>query len=184
MKRIFPSVAVGAMGVVLALAPRCASAQQALTWDQVKARFEATQSCVESRCRQCGRDARRRDHCVSAAESTVHSIGRRHADRAARRRVAALQGHVRSSPTSATCTSATTSANCGWKARRKARALLKSQHEDLKRNLEFTLRAAFVQTLEAKAVLDMAKADLDYYDKIIDISRDAAQGRRHRPDRF
>ena len=47
-----------------------------------------------------------------------------------------------------------------------------SQHEDLKRNLEFTLRTAFVETLEAKAVLDLAKADLDYYDKIIEISRD------------
>jgi len=30
-----------------------------------------------------------------------------------------------------------------------------SEHEDLKRNLEFTLRAAFVQTLEAKAVLEL-----------------------------
>jgi cobalt-zinc-cadmium efflux system outer membrane protein len=29
----------------------------------------------------------------------------------------------------------------------------------------------FVQTLEAKAVLDLARADLDYYDKIIEISR-------------
>ncbi len=76
-----------------------------------------------------------------------------------------------SCPISATCTSAITSANCGWRARRKARTLPKSQHEDLKRNLVFTLRAAFVQTLEAKFVLDLAKADLDYYDKIIDISR-------------
>jgi cobalt-zinc-cadmium efflux system outer membrane protein len=49
--------------------------------------------------------------------------------------------------------------------------ITEAQHEDLKRNLEFTLRAAFVETLEAKAVLDMAKADLDYYDKIIEISR-------------
>jgi cobalt-zinc-cadmium efflux system outer membrane protein len=47
-----------------------------------------------------------------------------------------------------------------------------SQHEDLKRNMEFTLRAAFVNTLEAKQVLDMAKADLEYYDHIIAISRD------------
>ena len=46
-----------------------------------------------------------------------------------------------------------------------------SQHEDLKRNMLFALRSAFVQTLEAKYVLDLAKADLDYYDKIIDISR-------------
>jgi cobalt-zinc-cadmium efflux system outer membrane protein len=35
----------------------------------------------------------------------------------------------------------------------------------------FSLRSAFVQTLEAKAVLDMARADLAYYDKIIEISR-------------
>ncbi len=47
-----------------------------------------------------------------------------------------------------------------------------SEHEDLKRNLEFDLRAAFVATLQAKAVLEMAKADLDYYDKIIAISRE------------
>jgi cobalt-zinc-cadmium efflux system outer membrane protein len=46
-----------------------------------------------------------------------------------------------------------------------------SQHEDLERNLLFSLRSMFVQTLEAKAVLDLAKADLDYYDKIIEISR-------------
>lgn len=35
----------------------------------------------------------------------------------------------------------------------------------------FNLRDAFVQTLQAKAVLELAKADLEYYDKIIDISR-------------
>ena len=46
-----------------------------------------------------------------------------------------------------------------------------SQHEDLERNMLFGLRSMFVQTLEAKAVLDLARADLDYYDKIIDISR-------------
>ena len=47
-----------------------------------------------------------------------------------------------------------------------------SLHEDLDRTMVFTLRSAFVQTLQAKQVLDLAKADLDYYDKIIDISRD------------
>jgi cobalt-zinc-cadmium efflux system outer membrane protein len=47
-----------------------------------------------------------------------------------------------------------------------------SQHEDLERNLLFNLRTAFVQTLQAKAVLEMAKEDLAYYDHIIQISRD------------
>ena len=47
-----------------------------------------------------------------------------------------------------------------------------SQHEDLERNLIFDLRLVFVQTLQAKAVLELAQADLEYYDKIIDISRE------------
>ena len=47
-----------------------------------------------------------------------------------------------------------------------------SQHQDLERNLLFTLRSSFVQTLEAKTVLDLAKADLAYYDKIIAISQE------------
>jgi cobalt-zinc-cadmium efflux system outer membrane protein len=46
-----------------------------------------------------------------------------------------------------------------------------SQHEDLERNLLFNLRSMFVQTLQAKAVLGLAKTDVEYYDKIIDISR-------------
>jgi cobalt-zinc-cadmium efflux system outer membrane protein len=49
--------------------------------------------------------------------------------------------------------------------------ITQSQHEDLERSLIFTLRSAFVQTLQAKQVLELAKADLEYYDKIIDISR-------------
>ena len=50
--------------------------------------------------------------------------------------------------------------------------IAESQHEDLKRNLEFTLRAAFVNTLQEKAILELAKADLEYYEKIIEISRE------------
>jgi cobalt-zinc-cadmium efflux system outer membrane protein len=50
-------------------------------------------------------------------------------------------------------------------------AITESQHVDLEINLIFGLRSAFVQTLQAKAVMELAKADLDYYDKIIDISR-------------
>ena len=46
-----------------------------------------------------------------------------------------------------------------------------SQHQDLERNLVFNLRAAFVQTLQAKAVLTLTQQQLEYYDHIIDISR-------------
>ena len=46
-----------------------------------------------------------------------------------------------------------------------------SLHSDLERNLIFNLRSAFVQTLQAKAVVDLSKQELDYYDRIIEISR-------------
>jgi cobalt-zinc-cadmium efflux system outer membrane protein len=43
---------------------------------------------------------------------------------------------------------------------------------DLQRNLMFNLRDAFVRVLQAKAVLGVAKENLEYYDKEIAISRD------------
>jgi cobalt-zinc-cadmium efflux system outer membrane protein len=47
-----------------------------------------------------------------------------------------------------------------------------SQQQDLERNLLFSLRGAFVQTLQAKAVLQFAKENLEYYDHVLKISRD------------
>ena len=76
-----------------------------------------------------------------------------------------------SSLTSVTCMSANTSANCAWRAPRKAPRLPSPSTLTWNEILIFGLRSAFVQTLQAKAVLELAKADLEYYDKIIDISR-------------
>ena len=47
-----------------------------------------------------------------------------------------------------------------------------SGQDDLERNLLFNLRGAFVQTLQAKAVLNVAKENLAYYDHVLDISRE------------
>jgi len=44
-------------------------------------------------------------------------------------------------------------------------------HSDLTRNLLFSLRSQFVQTLQAKAVRALSRQQLEYYDHIIDISR-------------
>ena len=46
-----------------------------------------------------------------------------------------------------------------------------SQHQDLERTLLFNLRIEFVQTLQAKALLSLAHDQLEYYDHVIDISR-------------
>ena len=49
------------------------------------------------------------------------------------------------------------------------------QQNDLERALLFELRSAFVQTLQAKAVLQVSKENLDYYDHVLKISRDRYQ---------
>jgi cobalt-zinc-cadmium efflux system outer membrane protein len=57
-------------------------------------------------------------------------------------------------------------------AAKDATLVAQDNHEDLKRTLEFDLRSAFIQTLQAKATVKLAREDLEYYDKIIAISRD------------
>jgi len=51
-------------------------------------------------------------------------------------------------------------------------AIAESQQLDLERNLLFNLRSAFVLALEAKALLANAKENLDYYEKELSIDRD------------
>jgi outer membrane protein, heavy metal efflux system len=47
-----------------------------------------------------------------------------------------------------------------------------SQRDDQERNLLFNLRGAFVQALQAKAVLAMANDNLAYYDRLLAVSND------------
>jgi len=53
----------------------------------------------------------------------------------------------------------------------KSTTIAEFTHADLKRGLMFTLRSAFVTTLQAKAVRQLAQENLDYWDKVLDISR-------------
>src|SRR5689334_21677608 len=47
-----------------------------------------------------------------------------------------------------------------------------SGQADLERTLLFTLRTAFIQTLQQKAVLDLARENLNYYDHVLDVNRE------------
>jgi cobalt-zinc-cadmium efflux system outer membrane protein len=54
----------------------------------------------------------------------------------------------------------------------KATGIAQSQQADTERTLLFNLRTAFVATLQAKQVLALAKDNLDYFDREVVISRD------------
>ena len=55
---------------------------------------------------------------------------------------------------------------------RQATVIAESTYSDQERNLLFTLRNAFVQALQAKAVLSVARENLAYYDHVLEVSRE------------
>lgn len=149
---------------------RAQGAPQALSWNQVKAKFEAVNPVLKS-------DALGVDE-LKAEEVTAYlrpnpqfTLG------ADGTQIAPHDGIWR--PTSGTQVQPNFSylherehkRELRLQSAKEATQIGGSLHEDLERNMIFSLRSAFVQTLEAKAVLDLAKADLEYYDKIIEISR-------------
>lgn len=146
-------------------------AQQSLTWEQVKSRFEATNPSLKA-------DA------LTVDESRAQEI----------------TAYLRPNPQLSLSTDGTQIAphDGVWKpfagtdfvpnvsylherehkrelrleSAKEGTRIAQSQYEDAKRTLEFTLRTAFVNTLESKALLDLARSELEYYDKIIGISKD------------
>jgi cobalt-zinc-cadmium efflux system outer membrane protein len=55
---------------------------------------------------------------------------------------------------------------------REGTAIAVSTQSDLERNLLYNLRDAFIRVLQAKAVLELARENLAYYDKEIEINRE------------
>ncbi len=157
-------------GLSIVFVSVAAGAQQALTWDEVKAKFEASNPTLKA-------DALNVEE-MKAAEVTAFL-------RPNPQFTAATDGTqlVRHDgvwqPLAGTQYQGVVSYLHERDHKRELRQesakertqITASQHEDLERTLIFNLRSMFVQTLEAKAVLELAKADLEYYDKIIDISR-------------
>jgi outer membrane protein, heavy metal efflux system len=156
---------------VLLGVPLGAAAQQALTWQQVRSRFEASNPTLLA-------------DQLSVDESKAEEI----------------TAYLRPNPTfSLTVDGTQIAPNDGmWhpfagtfetpgisylhERRHKRELRLASQkkgtliaefsHADLTRALLFNLRSAFVSTLQAKAVLQLAKDNLAYYDRVLQISKD------------
>ena len=55
---------------------------------------------------------------------------------------------------------------------KKGTLIAESTHSDMQRTMLFNLRSVFVSALEAKAVLQLAKDNIAYYDHLLQISRD------------
>jgi cobalt-zinc-cadmium efflux system outer membrane protein len=160
---------VAALLLTLALV-QC-PAQQALTWDEVKSRFESANPALKA-------DASNVDE-MRAEEITAYLRPNPQFTAAADGTQIAPHDGVWQPfkgtdvvPTLSYLHERAHKRELRLESAKEGTQIAEAQHEDLKRTLEFTLRSAFVNTLQAKAVLDLAKSDLEYYDHIIQISRD------------
>lgn len=157
-------------GILVLLLVGEAHAQQSLTWDEVKAKFEAANPALradaigidEARAQEVTAFLRPNPGFTMAVDGT---------------QFAPYKGTWR--PFAGTQFQPNFSYLHERQRKRELRledakentSITISMHADLERALIYNLRGSFVQTLQAKAVLELARADLEYYDKIIEISR-------------
>jgi len=146
-------------------------AQQALTWQEIRARFEAANPSL--RAGQIGIDESRANETTAylrpnpnfsilADQIDPFPGGPHHSTFGFLLSVAAVSYlHERQHKRELRLESA-----------QKATGIAVSGQTDLERTLIFDLRMAFIQTLQEKAVLDLAKENLTYYDHVLDVNRD------------
>jgi cobalt-zinc-cadmium efflux system outer membrane protein len=147
-----------------------AQAQKALTWDEVRARFEATNptlladkvSIDESKAQQITAYLRPNPQLTLSADGT---------------QIAPYKGvwvpfkGTYETPSISYLHERQHKRELRLESAQKGTLIAESTHADLERTLLFDLRGAFVSTLQAKVVLQLAKENLAYYDNVLDISR-------------
>jgi outer membrane protein, heavy metal efflux system len=156
--------------VVLSVA-RYSNAQQALTWEQVRAKFEATNPTLladqlnidESRAEEITADLRPNPNFSLTVDGTQiapsHGMWQPFAGTFESPGISQLFERRRKRP-------------LRFESAKKGTLITQFNHADLERTMMFNLRNAFVSTLQAKAVLQLAKDNLDYYDHVLKISKD------------
>jgi len=149
----------------------CAQATAPLTWDQVRQRFEQNNPTLqagetgisESRAQEISAYLRPNPNLTLSTDGT---------------QLAPYQGVWQ--PTRGTDAVATLSylherdhkRELRLKSAQEGTDIAVSDQADLQRTLLFNLRTAFVDTLQAKAVLQVAKDNLAYWDHVLSISTD------------
>src|SRR5712664_2465687 len=170
-KHLWKYIAVLAMFARCALAQTPAPAPTPLTWEQVRQRFEQNNPTLlagklgidESKAQEITAYLRPNPGFTLLADGT---------------QIAPYQGVWQ--PTAGTMLSTSLSylherqhkRELRQESAQKATGIAISGQADLERTLLFTLRVAFIQTLQEKAVYDLAKENLSYYDHLLDVNRE------------
>jgi outer membrane protein, heavy metal efflux system len=159
-----------ALGITAAIAAS-AFAQKALTWQEVRAKFEAANPTLQAG--QIGLDEFRAEEITAylrpnptlnllADQINPFPGGPPHSTFGFLEPVATVNYlHERQHKRELRLESA-----------QKATGIAMSSQTDLDRTLIFNLRMAFVQALQEKAILDLAQENLAYYDHVLDVNRE------------
>jgi len=169
MRRFF--LRVGSVAFAVSSMAGSAFAQKALTWQEVRDRFEAANPTL--RAGQIGIDESRAQETtaylrpnpnltVTADQINPFPGGPPHSTFGFLLGVASVNYlHERQRKRELRLESA-----------KEATEITVSGQADLERTLIFNLRMAFVQALQEKAILNLARENLSYYDHVLDVNRD------------
>jgi cobalt-zinc-cadmium efflux system outer membrane protein len=147
-----------------------AAAQQGLTWDQVKAKFEAANPVLKADAANV-EEMKAEEITAFLRPNPQFTFATDGTQLAPHNGVWAPLSGTQYQPDFSYLHEREHKRELRLESAKEGTEITQSQHVNLEINLIYGLRSAFVQTLQAKAVLELAKADLEYYDKIIDISR-------------
>ncbi|HTW46776.1 MAG TPA: TolC family protein [Acidobacteriaceae bacterium] len=164
-------LAAAGCGCLLAVSAQAQTGSAALTWDQVKAKFEADnptlkadQSNVdEMKAEEITADLRPNPQFGVTADGTQIAPNKGVWEPLAGTFVVPSVSYLHERDHKR---------ELRLKSAQEGTQIAGSEHEDLERTMLFSLRGAFVQVLESKAIVDLSKQELDYYDHIIDISHE------------
>jgi outer membrane protein, heavy metal efflux system len=161
----------GLLGLLLAVSISATAQQQTLTWEQVRDKFEQNNPTLladklnidESKAEEITAFLRPNPQVSLTVDGTQiapnHGVWEPFAGTFESPGFSFLQERRRKR-------------HLRLESAQKATLIAESTHADLERNLIFNLRSAFISTLQAKAVLQLAKDNLEYYDHVLSISRD------------
>jgi outer membrane protein, heavy metal efflux system len=168
MRRVVKRSCLGVL--LIAMSAGIGFAQKALTWQEVRDRFEAANPTLragqigidESRAQEITANLRPNPNLSVLADQIDFGGGAPHGPFA----------YLLSSASVDFLWERQHKRGLRWESAQKATAVAISNQADLERTLLFNLRGAFVQTLQEKAILNLAKENLAYYDHVLDVNRE------------
>jgi len=145
-------------------------AQTALTWQQVKDKFEAANPTLKAAQASIS-ESRANEITAHLKPNPDVSLASDGFQLAPNQGVWQPVGGVVLTPGASYLIERGNKRNLRYAAAKESTSIAASNYLDQERSMLFTLRSAFVQTLQAKAVLQNARENLDYWDRELMVNR-------------